>query len=274
MAKKIARNNYYGEPKEVVKSEEQNIVPYVEPVEEVSKAFDFSNITIEQLGSELESTINTRTPFFIWSRERLNRKIKLDNEKQLLILEKIQNLRLISEEFCRLRADSFFSNEYIDNLIKEKRIDAEQYFESKIAEHRKKLTYIKTDILLNEGLVTHDVLSQEKQRAEIRIQNAEAEKIEVKSEESKVKVQLIKKIIGEVKFDNLPPVYQTYLLTTFLNADITKLNEFEVNEKMKEIIVQQAQAEANKKTAEADSAKADTDMKKFNNEQAKKDAGL
>ncbi|MDR3668938.1 MAG: hypothetical protein P4L35_19085, partial [Ignavibacteriaceae bacterium] len=60
----------------------------------------------------------------------------------------------------------------------------------------------------------------------------------------------------------------------FLNADASKLSDFEIREELKEIVKQEKQAEANKKEADADSAKTDAQSKRWKDEEAKKDAGL
>ena len=238
-----------------------------------SDVWNFTKITIQQLGKELEETINRGTPFFLWGRKRLNNKIRLDNEKQLLIFDKIANLRLISSEFSRLHADAIFSQEYIENLVTEKRLEAEHFYETRVAEQRKKLTAIKTDIILNENLITHDVLSQEDKRADIRRKNALAGQEEEKQNESKKRNEIIDKLLAEADFNNLT-IQQTYILTAFLNANVNQFSEFELKEKSKDFIIQATKAEADKKTHEANITKADVDMKNFNNTQAKKDAGL
>lgn len=249
-------------------------IPYSNPINnEVNNTWDFSKITIEKLGKELESTINSRTPFLICFKERQNNKISLDNEKQKLIIDKINNLRIISDAFCRLQADAIFSQNFIDNLVENKIMEAEHFFEISRSEQRKNLKILDVDTTLYGNLITHDVLKQEETRAEIRRKNALASQEEEKTKESGKKNEIIDKILNGADFNNLT-IQQTYILTTFLNTNANQFSEFDLREKMKDFLIQSVKAEADKKSHEANGTKADVDLKYMKNEQIKKDAGL
>lgn len=234
------------------------------------EVWDFSKITINQLAKELDATINKRTPFFLWSKKRLNEKIQLDNEKQLLILNKIKYLSTIGEEFAGLQAESIFSSEYIQHIL-QKRIDlAEQYFEKAAAEHRKQLAIIDTDTALYQSRLTADILNQEDMRSKIRKANAEAAGDEARALIAEKKLEIINKVLSEADFKNLS-ANQTFLLMNFLDADVSKYSDFELRERMKDILIQQSKAESDKKTAEADHVRNETNYKKWKNDQAQKD---
>ena len=188
-----------------------------------NNVLDLSKNTIQQLWVELDNTINSGTPMFLWSKRRLNEKIKLDNEKQVYIYEKIKNLRAIADEFAKLKADAIFSQEFIENLVAEKRMLAEQFFESAIAKHKNEIATIEVNTTLVKSQITHDDLALKDKEADIRLKNAKARQEEMKAEESEVKISIIKKAIGEIEFTKLPPVYQTYILTAFLNMDISQM---------------------------------------------------
>ena len=236
--------------------------PYVEPGKEVLKTqddlaadFGFYQDKITNLFDGLNSSINSDEPFFIWSRERQIRKMELNNQKQVLILNQIQTLKDIADEFMQLKAQAIFSAEYIKNLVEEKYLLAEQYFERKKEEH---LTIIRAEQAKREH-IGHDLsdreIAQLKEKAIIRRLNAEADKVEAEVREANARVDLIKLATGEINFSELPKSYQTYILTTFLNADANKLSDFDIREQMKDVIIQQAKAEADKKTAEVDGIK-------------------
>ncbi len=236
--------------------------PYVEPGKEVLKTqddlaadFGFYQDKITNLFDGLNSSINSGEPFFIWSRERQIRKMELNNQKQVLILNQIQTLKDIADEFMQLKAQAIFSAEYIKNLVEEKYLLAEQYFERKKEEH---LTIIRAEQAKREH-IGHDLsdreIAQLKEKAIIRRLNAEADKVEAEVREANARVDLIKLATGEINFSELPKSYQTYILTTFLNADANKLSDFDIREQMKDVIIQQAKAEADKKTAEVDGIK-------------------
>ena len=255
MSRLIAKNNSYGKR-----------------IDSFS-TLDFSKITIEQLGKILESTINKKTPMFLWSRRRQNEKIELDNDKQLLIIEKIQGLRAIGNELINLKAGAIFDAEYINLLVADKRMLAQQYFEKTIAAHNLSISTTISDIKLINAKIEHDLVELDRKRAEnerIRIEN---DKIKSEVTLSDTKISIINKLLVEADFNHLT-TQQTFLLHVFLGADPSQFTRFELEEELKEIVKQEKQAEANKKDAEADNAKTEAQSKKWKDEQAKKDAGL
>jgi len=217
--------------------------------------------------------MNGGTPFFVFNVKRRNDKIKLNTEAMEMMLSQIRILRNISAELMNLSADKIFGPEQLKNLVEEKYLLAEQYFERIKEEH---LTRIKKEQASRTN-IDHDLtdreISQQKEKALIRKLIAEAEQaealaieIKIKTKESKMKIEIIKKLLGDADFNNLS-IQQTYILINFLNANIGQ-------ERMKDVLFQQQKAEADKKTQEAKAAEADTEMKNINNTLAKKDAGL
>jgi len=245
----------------VVQSGKNNLEIKAIPKDD-SEVWDFTKITIQKLGKELESTINSKTPMFLWSKERQNNKIRLDNEKQLFIYEKIKNLRAIASEFSQLQADAIFSEQFIKNLVAEKILLAEQYFERIKEVH---LTAILAEQAKRKHIgheLTEREIAQRKEEAIIRKLNGEADQAEAKAAEmraiakqAEVRADLMKIATGEVKFSELPKSSQTFILINILDADPNHLSDFDIKEQMKDIIIQQGKAEADIKTAEADSAK-------------------
>jgi len=235
---------------------------------------------ISQVYSEIDSSMNGGTPFFVFNVKRRNDKIKLNTEAMEMMLSQIRILRNISAELMNLSADKIFGPEQLKNLVEEKYLLAEQYFERIKEEH---LTRIKKEQASRTN-IDHDLtdreISQQKEKALIRKLIAEAEQaealaieIKIKTKESKMKIEIIKKLLGDADFNNLS-IQQTYILINFLNANIGQYSQFEMAERMKDVLFQQQKAEADKKTQEAKAAEADTEMKNINNTLAKKDAGL
>ena len=162
----IAKNNYYGDPlpENDNQSLDKRITTKKSMIDEFIKdtdIIDLSNRNIGNLHDLLQSSINKSSPMFLWSKNRQNNKVRLDNEYQLLILEKIRNLRLISDEYNRLQADQIFTGEFIRNLIANKRMEAEHFFEKAVASHRVELTKMKVDMDLTNSLVDHDQIEKD-----------------------------------------------------------------------------------------------------------------
>ena len=161
----IAKNNYYGEPKEEDKKlpvVPENKKSVIDSFVRDSDVINMSNRNIGTFHNQLQESIDKREPIFIWSRNRRNEKIRLDVEYQSYMLKKISNLRLISDEYNRLQADAIFTEEFIRNLVANKRMEAEHFFEIAIASHRVTLTKMKVDMDLTNSLVDHDQIEKDR----------------------------------------------------------------------------------------------------------------
>lgn len=230
-------------------------------------SFDMSNDNLAKLYSNLQSTINSKTPLFAFSKKWQNERIRLDNEKQRFILQKITDLKQIGKEFLELKADAIFSEQLLKNLVEERIMLAEQYFERAKAEHLRNMTFIDVDTKLINNKLIHDQLDIENKKAIVRKKNAEAERVEIMNE---LLIQLKHKINKE----NLPPVYHTYLISLFLNSDGSQASELEIKEMMKDLLVKHSQVNIDKAMAEVDSLLKDNEMKDIKNRISKEDAGL
>lgn len=278
----------YGVPK---KQQDEIVVKNTSVIESFIKdtdAIDLSNRNIGGFYNQLQESINKKTPMFLWSKERQNNKVRLDNEYQILILEKIINLRAISEEYNRLQADEIFSGEFIRNLVANKRMEAEHYFEKAVAAHRVELTKMKVDMDLTNSLIDHDqiekdrkIAENEKLRAEaeaIRADNlikyAQADRIKAESDGIRRKNDLFTMVISKINFDNFPPVHLTYLLSVLAGFNVDVFNDLDIKEKMKSVWVDMEDTKRKKAEAELDDFINSAEFRKWKNDQAKKDAGL
>ena len=250
------------------------------------REINLSEVNLQSLVAELQNTLTSPTPIFFkgWG----NRQLKLDVERAGLINEYIQNVIATGQSFIKLKADALISFEKIELLAKKELYElksqadmAEGDYKLLNDKYEYTLTKLKTDTEKMKIEIENMRLQQEKDRAIIRQLNgiasqeeARAEQMRMTTQESKVRIELIKLATGETKFSELPQSYQTYILTTILNADANKLSDFDIRERIKDTLIQQAQAEADTKSAQAGGAKADTDFKIFKNEQSKKDAGV
>ena len=159
-------------------------------------------------------------------------------------------------------------------------MEAEQIFEQAVATHNLILTKTKSEIDLANAKIKHDEIERDGKRiqnanvdADTKIKLAQAEKILSEARVVNKKIDVIEKLLSDADFNHLTP-HQAYLLQSFLDADPSKFSEFQIREELKDIIKQEKQAEADKKQAEAEGSQADTDLKRFKNEQIKKDAKL
>lgn len=238
----------------VAKSDEAIIKHYDANNVPNNMVFNFANDNIGHLYKELMSSINKRAPFFLWSKDRENNKIRLDNEKQLLIVEKINNLRLLSGEFCNLQADAIFSEQYINFLVADKFAEAEREAELKAAQHKANIAKPLSDADLEYQRV---YLAKEQIRS-IKVAN---DKLEAETERIKVQTNMIGCVFE--KFDP-SSLDQKTLGNIVLNSILpnASLGDFDFQDKMKNNLF-------DSEKAKTDMLKHQAEEKKLNNDELK-----
>lgn len=279
MRNRSAKNIYYGEPKsdelsnKLLGNADVNKKSIIDEFIKESDVIDLSNRNVGNFHDLLQSSINKSSPMFLWSKERQNNKVRLDNEYQLLILEKIRNLRLISDEYNRLQADQIFTREFIRNLIANKRMEAEHFFEDAVASHRVNLTKMKVDIDLTNSLVDHDQIEKDRKIAE-------NERIKIQNEEAKAKVEDIKSItrMRDKVTDNFDPStldpkhISQIVINAILPGNGTQDFDFQNGINDSTLKAEEAKAEMLRQQAAEQKIKVDElrDKKKWNDEKRKK----
>ena len=241
---------------------------------ETDKVWDFTKITCEQLGKELASTLNSRTPRFLWSRVRRNEKIRLDNENLAFIFQKIQFLRTIVPELDQLQADVVFSSEIINNLVEGKRAEAERNFQIAVANHKLFLTETKSKIDIANSLINHDQVELDRKIAENERIRFENKKIKAETKSIKTHNKLRKLVMSKINFDNFPPAYISDLLVALSDINIKSFSQFEMEERLNKIYERMENTKAKKAEAEVDDFMNSAEFRKWKNRKAQEDAGL
>lgn len=257
------------------------------------REIDLSTINLQSLVANMQQMLTSPTPLIFkgWG----NKRLELDVKRINLMNQYIQNIIATGQSFIQLKADALISYEKVQLLAKKELFElksnadgAELDYKLLNDKYEHQLTKLRTE---KEKMI----LSVEREKSEIKLLNAQAseaeaiakqaearagqeeEKIEtmkVATKEAKERVAMFKVATGELKFSELPQSYQIYIMTTFLNADANQLSDFDIRERIKDSIIQQAKAEADRKVADAGNARADTELKFLKNEQIKKDARL
>jgi hypothetical protein len=213
--------------------------------------FDVSNRNIDSLYNFTKEAIDKRKPMFLWSKKRNNEKIKLDNQHQHFLLDKILTLRDISDGYNRLYADEIFTEELIRNIVANKRMEAKHYFELAVANHKLSLTKIISEIdLLNSSLEDKEI-ENDRKRAEtekIRVENesmradnllkyAQVDRIRAETE-SIASLNELKRLLTErIDFSQYPPVLITYLLASLSGVQTDSFANLDIQEELKDIVV-------------------------------------
>jgi actin-related protein len=299
----VGKNNYYGKPKvvdETLPTTTPNNLPVkVNNNDEKKKniidtffheddALKLANFSVGEFSNELEKSISANKRMFLWSKRRENEKIRLDNEYQVLLLEKIRNLREHNREVNLLKADAIFSEEFILALIAEKRMEAQHIFELAVANHNLVLTKTKTEIDLNVSLVEHDNIEKERKRkenaaidADTKIKLAQADKASAEAEKIKADARSIDTIndlrvlvMSKIDFNNFPPRHLSRLLAALSRINPDFLTHADLQDRLDDIFVDMETAKAKKAHAEVDDFINSAEYRKWKNDQAKRDAGL
>lgn len=228
------------------------------------EVIDLSNYSLGNFSNLLQKSLEKHSPIFLWSKERQNNKVRLDNEYQLLILEKIKNYRLVADEYSRLKADEIFTPEFIRNLIANKRMEAEHFFEKAIAIHRVDITKMKVDMDLTNSLIDHDQIEKDRKiaeneklkaeaeatRADNLIKYAQADKIKAEAESIKSQNELKVMVMGKIDFNNFPPAYISDLLIALAGLNMKSVGDFEMDERLRNMFERMENAKVSKAEAE------------------------
>ena len=234
---------------------------------------DMSDKTLDVFYDDLQKTATKRQPIFIWSKKRRNEKIKLDVEYQSFILEKISNLRRISDEYKRFKADQIFTEEFIRDLVADNRMAAKHHFEKAIAEHELTITQNVVAIKIANNLVDHDNIAKGKEQkivegidAQNRITNAQAISIETNND--------IKKIIRDkMAIGEITPSEATNLLSVLSGNSMNSLNDLEFLKKLNDLKLKIENLNADRQEAELKDFINSSEFRKWKYNQSKKDAG-
>ncbi len=230
------------------------------------KDSDVINMSERNVGTfhdQLQESINKREPIFIWSRNRRNEKIRLDVEYQSYMLQRISNLRLISDEYNRLQADDIFTEEFIRNLVANKRMEAEHFFEDAVAVHKVNLTHKIVEIKLTDSLTEHDQIEKDRKKAE-------NERIKIENEELSARVEEIKSItkMRDKIIDNFDPstLDQKHISQIVINSILpgSNIQDFDFQNGINESTLksEEAKAEMLKQQAEEQKIKVEELRKK------------
>lgn len=273
----VAKDNYYGKRKEdnITSSDSDDIFnSIINPVKkrtsvidsyiDEGESFDLSNNNIQSLHDRLQKSINNRTPIFLWSKKRNIEKIRLDNEYQLLLLDNIRGLSLLSNEYNLLQADKFFTEEMIKNTVANNRREAKDQFEKAIAAHKLSLTETKSNIDIINNKIIHDQVDIDRKntendklkakaeatRADNLIKYAQADKLKAEAESIKSQNELKVMVMGKIDFNNFPPAYISDLLIALAGLNMKSVGDFEMDERMRNMFERMEKSKVDKAEAE------------------------
>ncbi len=225
--------------------------------------FDLSKITMETFVQKMAYEMTKPGPVFFkgWG----NRRLELDVERVRIIGAYIESIRSTGESLMQLNADAVLSYENIEKLTKIKRNELDE----KVRRSELNLDFVNEEYKYK---IKGMELENEQKEANIRLINAQAEELEIKSITRKIKAQAKYKLIvavskkekavanillkGAEMFGDLPPVLKSYVLAQLGSEDSPNPStDMDLHEQLKEFVVRKQKAEARKLEYEADDVK-------------------
>lgn len=225
--------------------------------------FDLSKITMETFVQKMAYEMTKPGPVFFkgWG----NRRLELDVERVRILGAYIESIRSTGESLMQLNADAVLSYENIEKLTKIKRNELDE----KVRRSELNLDFVNNEY---KDKIKKMELENAEKEANIRLINAQAEELEVKSITKKIKAQALYKLMvaeskkekeianilskGADSFGDLPPVLKSYVLAQLGSDDSPNPStDMDLHEQLKEFVVRKQKAEARKLEYEADDVK-------------------
>jgi len=250
----VAKNKEFAYRKSRVQYLHDNIEPDALP----KVVWDASQIKLEQLMNNINNSINSPNYSSLELKFDQVLGLELDAAKLIILKNEILATAAINKEFLQLQADQVFSFEYLKNRIVLNNIASQHEKEIFLEEHLSKITKLKEDSNSLE-------LDNKLKKAQLRKFLAEARREEEIN-------KYFKKIQKLVKIENFSEAFITYILTSFLKVDGSKIDELDIMSKLNEFKVEIGKAQAEKAVVEVDGLKEDVSQKKWKNRRTQKDA--
>ena len=222
--------------------------------------FNLANLNLLDLSRELQSTLNSGTPFFL---SLGNRKLRLEAERQEWMIRHIENLGVASEALARTQAKLFFSQQLMENLIRDFKAKAEREWELAERTHFATLhgienAIIKDDLDIEFRKETLKDMKSVRFLNELRTQ-AEVNLINAKTNEAQTRVNLMQNVVNSIDLDSLPDYLKTFIIASVFNPNQQMTNEMELMDDLKEFAVRKADAETRKMESQANVDRATAD---------------
>ena len=110
---------------------------------------NIDTLSLEALTSQLSVSLDKRQPIFLWSKNRAIEKVRLDNERQLMLKERLEGLRLMGDSMMSSKADALISQEMVDLLAKKNLKNSKVELERIIEKSKSELSYYKRTVQEN-----------------------------------------------------------------------------------------------------------------------------
>ena len=254
-------------------------------ISEIS-SFDLSEVNLIDLTRDMQNSLTASVPSTIFFRNRQNRKLGLDVERQRWLLTKLQGLRSLGQELVNLRADAIVSEQMVKMLAQNKLKDAEIEYQKRVRDLKaidvevKQFEYLikeidyKTDNLKIQYLRGIEQLLGDRlenigryeANRRMRIENENLRKvgkgIDIENKGKKIdnegrseKVRLLQKFIKQMKVKSVPVELQSYVLASYFNSLGANFSEHEKQAILNRYLDKERKIEVKKRKHEAESLK-------------------
>lgn len=231
--------------------------------------FDISRINLVELGRQLQDSLHTDRPGWIWLKKRQNEKVFLDEERLRALIAQIQDLRDMNSDLLALNAEVYLTQERMERIVQRYRehenfVDAEGHRLSEIAEakHLNEIQRMDDEISTRQKNIEALELDNDRRKAEIDILKAQESNLKAQREKEDIRMGLMRKVVDKIDINELPDYLRTFVINSIFNPSQTITNEMQLMDDLREYALRRAEADARKNEAEAKKHESQADIER------------
>lgn len=239
-----AHPDYFSEPKkeEPKQSKKEDVKPLTPTIN-----FDMELNSLEELYKNLKINLSSKNPFFIFSKHYQQHRIEVDTDKQRVLIQQIDALRITTKEFLQLKADVLFNEKYLAFTINGRLQEAQIELDGRIAFAKAKISESKLIEANNLAKAQQVINEADTVKVNNKILESHANYINSVVDINAAKAILIKKLAQNIDVSNLDPKTATEFMKIIMTGNIPD----NFDELIKEVELQSAKAMADIKTSQA-----------------------
>jgi hypothetical protein len=216
--------------------------------------FDLTQLNLLQLSEQLKESLNKKSSWFIFLRNRENKKLQIQRDKIGNLVNLIESLRTSNQSLINYQAELFLSKAVLENLINGFHVKAQMEAELLAKKHLNELHALDHQIKLQNEELESKKIENLKQMAEVR-------HMEAKTSAELAKADLMKRAVANI--DKFPPSLQTYIYRAVFNPGDKQEDDILLQDEVRDYLKVEKEATAELKRQEARKMKSQADLEEW-----------